>query len=317
MLGAAHARRAAPAAGDPAVRSWRLTRPLDLVLTLGPLRHGTGDPTIRLSPGAAWRATRTPDGPATERAELRDDVVRVAAWGPGAGWALEAAPDLLGEADDASAFTPRRPLLAALHRRMPGLRLGRSRAVVEALVPAILEQKVTGIEARAAYRLLLRTRGEPAPGPGAALGLRVPPSAAELAGLPSYALHPLGLERRRAETLRRSCARADRLESLLALAPAEARGRLMALPGIGPWTAAEVGLRAFGDADAVSLGDAHLPDLVGWLLAGEPRGDDARMLELLAPWAGQRARVIRLLEACGLREPRFGPRLAARRIARL
>jgi hypothetical protein len=86
-------------------------------------------------------------------------------------------------------------------------------------------------------------------------------------------------------------------------------------PGIGPWTAAEVGIRALGDPDAVSIGDFHLPNLVAWVLAGEPRADDARMLALLAPWAGHRARVIRLLESSGLAAPRFGHRLAPRSIA--
>jgi len=94
--------------------------------------------------------------------------------------------------------------------------------------------------------------------------------------------------------------------------PAEATERLVAYPGIGPWTAAEVTLRALGDPDAVSLGDFHLPNLVAWALAGEPRADDARMLELLEPWRGHRARVIRLLEASGLAAPRFGPRHSPR-----
>ncbi len=86
------------------------------------------------------------------------------------------------------------------------------------------------------------------------------------------------------------------------------------MPGIGPWTAAEVGVRALGDADAVSVGDFHLPNLVAYALAGEPRGNDARMLELLEPYRGQRARVMRLLELSGIRPPRYGPRLAPRRI---
>ncbi len=95
---------------------------------------------------------------------------------------------------------------------------------------------------------------------------------------------------------------------------ADVYGRLMKVPGIGPWTAAEVAVRALGDVDVVSVGDFHLPNLVAFALAGEPRGTDARMLELLEPWRGQRARVVRLLELSGIRAPRYGPRLSPRRI---
>ena len=91
--------------------------------------------------------------------------------------------------------------------------------------------------------------------------------------------------------------------------------RLRALPGIGPWTAAEVAMRALGDPDAVSVGDFHLPNLVAFALAGEARGDDARMLDLLEPYRGHRGRVIRLLEASGLRPPVRGPHLQLRSIA--
>lgn len=292
-----------------------LPGPLDLALTLGPLRHWATDPTIRISSREAWRATRTPDGPGTERIALTDGGARVTAWGPGASWLLDAAPDLLGAGDDPAAFEPRHPLLRELERQMRGLRLGRTRAVVESLVPAVAEQKVSGPEAHLTYRLLLLRYGAPAPGPGAKLGLRVPPTAATLAALPSYGLHPLGLERRRAETIRRACGRARRLEALVDLPTGEARERLTAIPGIGPWTAAEVAARALGDTDAVSVGDYNLPDLVCWALAGERHGDDARMLELLEPYRGQRARAIRLLEAARGWPARRGPRLALRRIA--
>jgi 3-methyladenine DNA glycosylase/8-oxoguanine DNA glycosylase len=180
---------------------------------------------------------------------------------------------------------------------------------MEALVPAIIEQKVTGTEARRAYRALVRVHGEPAPGPA---GLRLPPSPDTIAALPYHAFHPLGLERRRADTLRRVASRARALEAAVALPLADAYRRLMALPGIGPWTAAEVGRSALGDPDAVSVGDFHLPNLVSWALAGEPRGDDSRMLELLEPYRGQRGRVVRLLEASGLRAPRYGPLMSPR-----
>jgi len=302
-----------------ATRRVRPPAPIDLRLTLGPLRRGAHDPTIRFArDGTVWRATRTPQGPGTERLVPDGDGIRVDAWGPGAGWLIEHAPELVGATDDPSGFAPAHPLLRALWARMAGVRIPRSRAVLEALVPAICEQKVTGDEARLAIAGLVGRYGEPAPGPwtgGSRAPLRLPPSATTLAGLPSYALHPLGLERRRAEAIRRLAGRADRLEALVELPPGEAQARLRALPGVGPWTAAEVAVRAFGDNDAVSLGDFHLPSTVAWALAREPRADDARMLELLEPYRGHRARVIRLIEAAGIKAPRFGPRMAPRGIA--
>jgi 3-methyladenine DNA glycosylase/8-oxoguanine DNA glycosylase len=242
----------------------------------------------------------------------------VEAWGLGAEWLLEAAPDLIGEADDTGAFAPAHPRLRELARRFPGLRLPRSRAVFEALVPAVLEQKVTGLEAGRVRQRLARRYGEPAPGPPeVAAGLFVPPAPERLAALPYFDFHPLGLERRRAETIIRLAGRATALEGLVAGPPEVARTRLEALPGVGPWTAAEAVRVALGDPDAVSVGDFHMPNLVCWVLAGEPRGDDRRMLELLEPYAGQRGRVQRLLEVSGINPPRYGPRMAARSIERL
>nr|MBA2719018.1 DNA-3-methyladenine glycosylase 2 family protein [Chloroflexota bacterium] len=184
--------------------------------------------------------------------------------------------------------------------------------VFESLVPAILEQKVTGTEAWRGLRGLVRHWGEPAPGP---FGLWLLPPPAVVAAIPYHELHPFGIERRRADLVRRVADHAKRLEEIVGLPRDAAYARLRSIPGIGPWTAAEVALRALGDADAVSVGDFHLPNLVAFALAGEIRGDDARMTELLEPWRGHRARVVRLLEASGLRPPAFGPRYAPRSIA--
>ena len=183
-------------------------------------------------------------------------------------------------------------------------------------MPAILEQKVTGQEAWRAWSGLVRVHGEPAPGPPE-WRLRLAPSPATLAALPYYAYHPFGIERRRAELIRRVASRAAWFEAIVDLPLADAYARLTAVPGIGPWTAAEVGVRALGDPDAVSVGDFHLPSLVAFALAGEPRGDDARMLELLEPYRGQRALVVRLLELSGVRPSRRGPRLSGRGIENL
>jgi 3-methyladenine DNA glycosylase/8-oxoguanine DNA glycosylase len=293
-------------------RTFLLTFPLDLGLTLGPLRHGAGDPTIRFAPDGVWRATRTREGPATIRLALGRAEVTATAWGPGAATALDGVPALVGFDDDPAAFRPALSLLADLHRRLAGMRIGRTGAIFEALLPAIIEQKVVGEEARRSYRALLRDHGEAAPGPA---DLRLAPEPATLAGLPYFAFHPLGIERRRADTIRRAAARAARLEEAASMSSERAMGRLTAIPGIGPWTAAEALSVALGDPDVVSVGDYHLPNVVAWALAGEPRGDDARMLELLEPYRGQRGRVVRLLEAGGIGAPRFGPKIPTRSIA--
>lgn len=293
-----------------------LTEAFDLTRTLGPLARGAGDRTIRIGAGSAAWATRIVDGPVTVVLRQAPSSITAEAFGPGADALVARLPDLLGLAGGAPSTSDLRDapdrIVADLARRLPGIRIPRTGAVLEALVPAILEQKVTGSEARRAWAGLVRAHGGPAPGPVA--DLRLPPAPEALARLPYYAFHPFGIERRRADLIRRVAARPSWFEACLDLSADEARMRLTSVSGIGPWTAAEVAVRALGDPDAVSVGDFHLPSLVAWVLAGEPRADDARMLDLLAPYAGRRALVIRLLEASGLRAPRYGPRLSPRRI---
>ena len=285
-------------------------RPLDLALTLAHTGHGG---SLRLHGLEAWRATRTPEGPATVHLTQSNGALEVEAWGPGAGWAAAAAQALCGEEDDATGFRPRHPLLAEVHRRNPGLRLPKTRAVFEALVPAVLAQKVTGVEAHRSYRDLVKALGEPAPGPP---GLLVPPSAALLARTPYWKFHQFGVERRRAEVIIRAARSAGRLEETVAMDLPSARRRLEAFPGVGPWTAAGVALIALGDADAVQLGDYNLPHAVAYALEGTARSTDERMLELLDPYRGHRARVIRLIGVAGITAPRFGPRMPLRNFAK-
>ena len=291
-------------------RRLALRGPIHLGQTLGPMRHGLGDRTIVLSPNEVWIAMRLPSGSGTINIRAGRDAVQARAWGDGAAALIDALPDLIGEADRPEGLVAHHRVVRELQRRHPGLRLPRSGAVLRALVPSVFEQKVTGTEAFRAYVALLRTYGEPAPGPAALL---LPPAAETLAGLPYHAFHPLGIERRRAEVIRRAAARAAWLEA--ATDAGEATRRLRSLAGIGVWTAAEVVRVSFGDPDAVSVGDYHVPSMVSWALAGEPRADDARMLELLEPYRGQRGRVQRLLEVGRIMPPRYGPRMAPRRIA--
>ena len=103
------------------------------------------------------------------------------AWGSGAEWVLDQLPRMLGADDDPSGFVPVHEPIALAWRRHANWRLGATDLVMESLVPAIIEQKVTGQEAFGAFRALVHRFGERAPGPperggsaGAAVGAAVP-----------------------------------------------------------------------------------------------------------------------------------------------
>ena len=291
--------------------TFRVPGPIATFATFRLHRHGPGDPTIRIEERALWRATLTPEGAATIHIELEPDRVRATAWGSGAGWIIDRAGLLVG-LNDRSTLRTDHPRLRELQRQLVGMRIGASHRVMEALVPAILEQKVTSYEAHQSFRHMVYALGEPAPGP---LPLRVAPSPEVLAAQPYWAFHRFGVERKRADVIRTVCKRADRLEECVDLPSDQAFARLTHFKGVGPWTAAEVAARSFGDPDAVSVGDFHLPHLVSWVLAGEPRSTDERMLELLEPYKGERGRVIRLIEAGTGQPPRRAPRQRIRSIA--
>ena len=295
-------------------RSLDLGREVLLHPTLHLHRRGAGDPSHRRFDNLWLRASRTPAGPVLLKLLVSGATVSARAWGAGAGWTLDQLPRLLGEEDDVSSFTPQpehRPLVEA-HRRFAGYRVGRTDAVFEALAPACLEQVVTGLEAFRAWRLLLHEYGEPAPGPATdpgspAYGMRLPPTPEVWARVPSWRFLAAGVEQRRSRTLVTAAARAAALERTLATDPAAADRALRSLPGIGPWTSAEVRQRAHGDADAWSIGDYHVGHAISWALTGEQLDDDA-CEELLEPYRGHRFRVQALLSMAGLRPPRRGPR---------
>lgn len=287
---------------------------------LGVHRRGHGDPAFRVDEaGAIWRACLTPAGPGTLRVAWAADprlgtAVDGQAWGPGADWLLDAMPAMLGADDRPEDFVAHHQVLRRVARERAGFRIGRSGLVLESLVPAVLEQKVVGMEATRAWRYLLWRFGEPAPGPApgsAPSGLRVPPGPQAWAAIPSWEWHKAGVEAMRARTIASAARVAARLEEIAGLPPAEADRRLRSLPGIGVWTSAEVRQRACGDADAVSVGDYHLPRFVGCALAGQP-ADDAGMLELLEPYRGHRHRAAMLAAMSGAGPARRGPRNPAR-----
>ena len=231
------------------------------------------------------------------------------AWGAGADWLMDRLPQIVGEHDDLSSFRPRDDVVRGMARRGRGVRLPSVGVMIEVLLPVILAQKVTGIEAGRSYRRLLRTYGGSAPGP---IDLPLSPDPASLAKLPYYDLHPLGVEKKRADALIRVCREADRIEAAAATGVSEAHKVLAGIRGIGPWTSARVCMVVVGDADAVPVGDYHIPNSVAWALASEPRATDERMLELLEPYPGQRGRVVRLIELFGGHAPAYGPKLAPR-----
>ena len=186
--------------------------------------------------------------------------------------------------------------------------------MLEALVPAVLEQRVYGKDARRAWRSLVTKYGAPAPGPAPA-HMRVPPPGEVWRRIPSWEFHLANVDPGRARTIVGCAQRADSLERLAGRPPEQARTALMSLPGVGEWTAAEIAQRAFGDADALSVGDYHLAAMIGWSLLGHPI-DDPAMVELLEPLRPHRHRAVRLLEVSGLAvKPRFGPRQAIPKLA--
>jgi len=294
----------------PLSSSYRPPHPLDLGQTLRPLSRGAADPTMQWDASGVWRTLPTPLGAATLHLVSQRGIVTATAWGDGAEWAIASVPELLGGGDDRADFdVSENPFLSESQRRNPGLRLLRTGLVLEMMVAAIFEQKVTGKEARRAWATLVRAHGEPAPGPAPG-GMRVFPSARAWRLIPSWEWHTAGVDPQRSRTAIAAASVAGGLERTLALGRggAEVAKRLRSVPGVGIWTAAETTQRAHGDADSVSVGDYHLPAVVGWALIGSPVDDDG-MLELLAPWAGHRQRVMRLIEASGFAKPRFGPRM--------
>ena len=270
---------------------------------------------MRVEPDALTLASRTPAGPVAVRFEPLDPHrVRVRAWGPGAEHAAERAGHLLGADDDAEGFDPYGDGTAPRHaarrlrrfaKEQRGLRLGRCLSVFDVVFRTVLQQRVTWIEAARAQRYLTERHGEEAPLPG----LRLPPAPETLARLPYPELHPAGIERSRSERLRRLAQRAEAIEAIADLPLMEAKAALFALPGIGGWSVGMVAGFGLGDPDAVPVGDYHLPNSICSFVAGEPRGDDARMLELLRSWKGQRFRVLRLLYGAGVHAERRGPKL--------
>ena len=273
---------------------------------LSAYRFGAGDPTTRLGHGEFWRASYTPAGAATVRITWNAGRIEAQGWGPGRGWMLARVPAMTGALDPGFRFDAAHPAVLRAQRNHPDVRFGASHMLYHELIPTILGQRITAGEAVRPWHRLCRRLGQPAPGP--ADGLLLPPPPTTLKGRPAWWFHPLGVEAKRAEALRVVAKHAEKLWAWAELSAAEAAAKLALLAGVGQWTIGSVLSSALGDPDAVAVGDYHLKNIVSYALAGEPRGTDERMLDLLAPYAGQRGRVVRLLQLDGHRPPAFGPR---------
>ncbi|MHA7188923.1 DNA-3-methyladenine glycosylase family protein [Arthrobacter sp. MDT2-16] len=300
---------------------WTPDGPYNLAGTVGTLQCGPYDPSFIVQGPDHWLAYRTADGPVTlalrQRGPLNGCRVQATAWGPGAARALESVPRLLGADDDwsafdSAAFAATLPDLARKGRYLnPGLRLPASGRMLDTIVRAILEQKVTNLEAKRSWRYLLTRYGDPAPGAGecAPAGLRLPPTPEQWRRIPSWEWHKAGVDAKRSTTILKAALVASGLERLGSQPGGDTvRAGLRSVPGIGVWTVAEVIQRTHGCPDSISVGDYHLAAYVGAALTGR-RTDDAGMIELLRPWKGQRQRVVRSLYASGFRKQAYGPRL--------
>ena len=282
----------------------------DLRRTMAASRMGKYDPTLRLEHGAMALALRTPEGPASLAVEQRGRRLVVHGFGDGAPWLMPLAAKLLGLEDDPGAFEPEGGVVRKLWRQYPGIHLPTFPRIFHRVVQVTLLQLVTWQEACSSWGKLVRKLGAPAPGP---VELRLPPDPRGLASTPDYALIALGVRPKQARTIRRVAKYASRIEeaastSMGSLGAETLAQRLGAIRGIGPWTIAYVQGTALGAPDALLLGDYNLPDTIAYLLAGEERASEERMVELLEPYRGHRFRVIRLVWMHGVTAPRRGPR---------
>ena len=275
---------------------------LDFGPTFAAVYPGRRDPCTEWSSTALRRASRTPEGPATLHAFVRRGCVWAQAFGPGAGWMITQAPRIVGLNDRPEDFRPACAKLRRLRGRVRGFRMAQTPTVLDALLPTILGQRVKVVEAHRSWRRIVQELGEPAPGP---FGLFLPPDPRRLARAPGWWFSQHGVDGRRAAAVIEACRQAARLDR----ASAE---RLISLfkhlRGLGPWTLGNVRVRAFGDPDALIIGDYNLPHMVVHFFTGAARGTDAQMVKLLQPFKGQRARAVRWMKMSGQRAPRFGPK---------
>jgi endonuclease III len=275
------------------------------------LCNGSGDPTTRLverddGSRLLQRATLTPHGPgALEVAISHNGASDLRWWGAGGPWLAERHLHLIARHAGAATLAPLQPHHEAVRlalRESGELYLPASNTPYHEVLAAILGQRITARQALRQWADLCQQFGDEAPGP---LRLRLPPTPARLLEITSWQFHQMGIEQQRARTLRTAARYASFIDQLRERDGATARAELQRLPGIGVWTAAVAVGVSHGDADALPVGDFHVKNTVAWALEGRPRGTDEEMCRSLAPYLGQRWRVVRLLERLGWRAPRY------------
>lgn len=269
-------------------------------------RMGALDPCLRISEGTVRLALRTPEGPAALEIDEQETSVAVRGWGSGTRWLTPRLDGLLGLRDTPRHFQPSGRVIPSLWRRFSGMHLPKLPRVLDRLVQVILLQRVSRRDGCIAWKRLVLALGEEAPGP---LRLVLPPSPERLASTPYYELMGCGVAPRQARTIQQVAFHARRIEDAAEAGSESLRRVLSTIPGVGPWTMGYLCGSALGDPDAILPGDYNLPHTVAWVLAGEARADEERMLELLEPYRGHRYRVIRLIWMNGVHAPRRGPRV--------
>lgn len=285
---------------------------IDPASTLRSVAILPGDPTVRLGDDTFVRATLTPDGPGEIRIRWSAGTAEIDAWGDGAAWLVDRAPRLLGLTDDVGDFDPT-GALGDVWRRHHRTRIPATGTVWHDLAALIPQQRVRFIDAAENWRAMVRTWGEPGPGPNE---LQLPPDPATLARRSYVELHDFGIERSRAQILINAAKVASRLHRATDGPWADAARRLASIRGVGPWTLGGIQAFTWGDPDTVITGDIGFPAAVGWFFERDDRADDARMLELLEPHRPHRYRVLSLVLGSGVSPPRRHHRLAKNPIRR-
>lgn len=233
---------------------------------------------VRLGAKAGWvSVTRDPSRPAL-RAEvslsLASALLPLVA-------RLRALFDLDAHPEAVSAALRRDPVLAPSVRRNPGLRVNGAFDGFESAVRVVLGQQVSVRAATTVAGRLAAALGEKVETAFPGLD-RLPPTAEAVAVAGEARLARIGMPGARARTL---IALANAVLSgelpLTRCADAEqVRDRMLALPGVGPWTANLVAMRALGDPDAFPAGDLGVMRAMGTRSAQEA---EARA-ESWRPW---------------------------------
>ena len=181
----------------------------------------------------------------------------------------------------------RDPILGRIVRRRTGIRLPQLLDPFEGITRAILGQQVSVAGASTLTDRLVRLFERPVRGARGS-GFLAFPTPADVAGAGADRLRALGLTRSRAATLAGVAGRiADGgldLEALRHMPPADAQAALEALPGIGPWTASYVRMRALGDRDAFPSADLGVIKAMD--AAGVARRSIVDVAERWRPWRG-------------------------------